>query len=102
MCKATTLSGFTANVLDVKERKFYTKTKKINNISKMHYVKYDYSNKSQTKFYVWQYSNVGQGKIFDIPSQPKAPRYEEKTKFYDGGEKTDFVSDKKAFSHILT
>ena len=36
MCKATTLSGFTANVVDVKERKFYAKTKKINNISKIH------------------------------------------------------------------
>ena len=39
MCKATALSGFTANVFDVKERKFYAKTKKINNILKIHYVK---------------------------------------------------------------
>ena len=59
MCKATALSGFTANVLDVKERKLYAKTKKINNISKIHYVKYDYSETSQTKFYVWQYFNIG-------------------------------------------
>ena len=60
MCKATALSKFTANVLDVKERKFYAKTNKKNNILKIHYVKYDYSDKSQTKFYVWQYSNIGQ------------------------------------------
>ena len=32
MCKATALSGFTANVLDIKERKSYAKTKKIKNI----------------------------------------------------------------------
>ena len=97
MCKATALSEFTANVLDVKERKFYAKTKKIN-ISKIHYVKYDYSHKSQTKFYVWQYINIGQGKKFDIPPQPKAPKYEEKMKFYVGGEKIYFVSDKKEHS----
>ena len=98
MCKATALSGFTANVLDVKERKFYAKTKKINHISKIHYVKYDYSETSQTKFYVWQYSNIGEGKKFEIPSQPKALKYEEKMKFYDGGEKIDFVSNKKELS----
>ena len=78
MCNATTLSGFTANVLDIKERKSYAKTKKIKNISKIHHVKYDYSDKSQTKFHVWQYSNIGPGKKFDKPSQPKAPKYEEK------------------------
>ena len=37
-------------------------------------------------------------KKIDIPSQPKAPKYEEKMKFYDGGEKIDFVSDKKDHS----
>ena len=62
MCKATALSGFTANVLDIKERKSYAKTKKIKNISKIHNVKYDYSDKSQTKFHIWQYSNIGPGK----------------------------------------
>ena len=51
MCKAKALSGFTANVLDIKERKSYAKTKKIKNISKIHRVKYDYSDKSQTKFH---------------------------------------------------
>ena len=50
-------------------------------ISKTHHVKYDYSDKSQTKFHVWQYSNIGPGKKFDIPSQPKVPKYEEKMKF---------------------
>ena len=29
MCKATALSGFTANVLDIAEKKLYPKTKKI-------------------------------------------------------------------------
>ena len=83
MCKARALSGFTAYVLD---------------ISKTHHVKYDYSDKSQTKFHVWQYSNIGPGKKFDIPSQPKAREYEEKMKFYDGGEKFGFVCDKKEHS----
>ena len=36
ICKATALSGFTANVPDVKERKFYAETKKKNNILKIH------------------------------------------------------------------
>ena len=67
-------------------------------IWKIHYVKYDYSDKSQTKFYVWQYSNICQGKKIDIPSQPRAPKYKEKMKFYDGGEKIDFASDKKEHS----
>ena len=98
MCKATALSGSTANVLDIKERKFYAKTKKIITISKIHCVKYDYSETSQTKFYVWQFSNIGQGKKLEIASQPKAPKYEEKMKFYDGGQKIDFVSDKKELS----
>ena len=95
MCKATALSGFTANVLDIKERKSHTKTKKIKNISKIHHVKYDYNDKSQTKFHIWQYSNICPGKKFDIPSHPKTPKYEEKMKFYDVGEKFGFVSDKK-------
>ena len=98
ICKATALSGFTANVFDIKERKSYIKTKKIKNISKIHHVKYDYNDKSQTKFHIWQYSYICPGKKFDIPSQPKAPKYEEKMKFFDGGEKFGFVSDKKEHS----
>ena len=43
MCKATALSGFTANVLDITEKKSYPKTKKIQNISRIPHVKYDYS-----------------------------------------------------------
>ena len=41
---------------------------------------------------------IGEGKKFERPSQPKAPKYEEKMKFYDGGEKIDFVSNKKELS----
>ena len=98
MCKATTLSGFTVNVLDIKERKSYAKTKKIKNILKIHHVKYDYSDKSQTKFHVCNIGNIGPGKKIDTTSQPKVPKYEEKMKFYDGGEKFGFVSDKKEHS----
>ena len=36
-------SGFTPNVLDITERKSYPKTKKIKNISRIHHVKYNYS-----------------------------------------------------------
>ena len=61
MCKATALSGFTANVLDIAEKKSYPKIKKIQSISKIHHVKYDYS-EAKTKFHVWQYISIGPGK----------------------------------------
>ena len=94
MCKATALSGFTANVLDIRERKSYATKKKIKNILKIHHVKYDYRDKSQTKFHVWQYSNIGPGKKFDIPSQPKAPKYEKK--------KRNFMMVEKNLASYLT
>ena len=53
MCKATALSGFTANVLDIAEKKSYSKPKEIQNISRIHHVIYDYS-EAKTKFHVWQ------------------------------------------------
>ena len=31
----------------------------------------------------------------DVPTRPKAPKFEEKLKFYDGGEKFGFVSEKR-------
>ena len=52
MCKATALSGFTANVLDIAEKKSHPKTKKIQNISRINHVKYDYS-EAKTKVHVW-------------------------------------------------
>ena len=61
MCKITALSGFTANVLDNAEEKSYPKTKKIQNISRIHHVRYNYS-EAKTKFHVWQYSSIGRGK----------------------------------------
>ena len=60
MCKAT-LSGLTANVLDIAEKKLYPKSKKIQNISRIHHVRYNYS-EAKTKFHVWQYSSIGRGK----------------------------------------
>ena len=51
MCKATALSGFTANVLDILEKMLYPKTKKIQNISRIQLVKYD-DIKAKTKFHV--------------------------------------------------
>ena len=61
MCKATALSGLTANMLDIAEKKLYSKTKKIKNIARIHHVRYDYS-EAKTKFHVWQYSSIGPGK----------------------------------------
>ena len=58
MCKAIELSGFTVNVLDIAEKKSYPKAKKIQNISRIHHVRYDYS-EAITKFHVWQYSSIG-------------------------------------------
>ena len=61
MCKATPFSGLTANVHDITEKKSYPKTNKIKNISRIHHVKYDYS-EEKTKFHVLQYSNISPGK----------------------------------------
>ena len=49
-------------------------------MSRIHHVKYDYK-EDETKFHVWQYSNIGPGKKIDVPVEPKAPRFEEKVKF---------------------
>ena len=88
------MSGFTANVLDITEKTSYLKTNKIKNISRIHHVKYDYS-ENETKFHVWQYSNIGPGKKFDVPVEPKAPRFEEKVQFYDSGNKFGFICERR-------
>ena len=54
----------------------------------------DYS-EAKTNFHVWQYSSIGPGKKFDVPTEPDAPRLEEKVKFYDGLQKFGFVSEKR-------
>ena len=74
--KATVLCGFTANVLDIKERKTYDKLKQIKDISKVHHVKYLYDG-PEKQYHVWQYSNIGPGKKFVISGKPEAPVYEE-------------------------
>ena len=51
VCKAAALSGFTANALDIAEKNSYPKTKKIQNISKINHLRYDYS-EAKTKFHV--------------------------------------------------
>ena len=94
MCKATALSGFTANILDITEKKSYPMTNKIKNISRIHHIKYDY-HKDGTKFHEWQYSNIGPGNKFDVPVEPKAPRFEEKGKFYNSGDKFSFISERR-------
>ena len=57
-------------------------------------MKYDYS-EAKTKFHVWQYSSIGPRKKFDLPTEPNTPKFEEKVKFYDGGEKFGLVSEKR-------
>ena len=51
MYKAAALSGFTANVPGIPEKKLYPKTKKIQNIPKLHHARYDFS-EAKTKFHV--------------------------------------------------
>ena len=94
MYDATAVPEFTANVLDIAEKKSYPKTKKIQNISRIHHVRYDYI-EAKTKFHVWQYSSIGPGKKSDVPTEPNASKFEEKVKFYNGGEKCGFVSEKR-------
>ena len=101
MYKATSLSGFTANMLDIAEKKLYPKTKKIQNISRIHHVRYNYS-EAKTKFHVWQYSSIGPRNKFDVPIKPNTPKFEEKVKFNDGGEKFGFVSEKRKNSASLS
>lgn len=80
--QATALCGFTANVLDIQEKKTYEKLKQIKDISKIHHVKYHYDGQ-KTQYQVWQYSNIGPGKKFTISGQPDAPLYEEIKPFFD-------------------
>ena len=94
MCKAAALSGFTANALDIAEKNSYPKTKKIQNISKINHLRYNYS-EAKTNFHVWQYSSIGPANKFDVPTEPHAPKFEEKVTFYVGGEKFGFVSEKR-------
>ena len=94
MYKATALSAFTTNVLNIAEKKLYPKTKKIHNISRIHHVRYNYS-EAKSNFHVWYYSSIGSRKKIDVPTEPNAPKVEEKVKFDDEGEKFGFVSEKK-------
>ena len=94
MCKATALFGFTINVLHIAEKKSYPKTKKIQNISRIHHARYDYS-EAIIKFHAWQYSSIGPRKKFDVPTEPNTSKFEGKVKFHNGGEKFGFVSEKR-------
>ena len=57
-------------------------------------MRYDQS-EGKTKSHAWQYSSIGPGKKNYSSSEPNAPKFEEKVKFYDGGEKFGFVSEKR-------
>ena len=59
--KTLEISFIETNELDIAEKKLYPKTKKIKNISRIHLVKYNYS-EAKTKFHVWQCSGIGPGK----------------------------------------
>jgi len=82
--QATALCGFTANVLDIKEKKTHEKLKQIKDISKIHHVKYLY-NGPEMQYHVWQYSNIGPGKMFLISGQPNARHYKEIKPFFNIG-----------------
>ena len=60
-CQATILCGFTANVLNIKEKKTYHKLKQIKDISKIHHVKYLYDD-NKLQYQEWQYSGIGIGR----------------------------------------
>ena len=93
-------SGFTPNVLDITEKKSYLKTKKIKNISRIHHVKYNYS-EAKTIFHAGQYSGISPGKKFEAPTISNAPKFEEKVGLYDGGKKFGFVSEKRESCFII-
>ena len=70
---ATALWSFTANVLDVRGQK-YTKQTQIKNISKIHHVKYIYDD-TKKEYHVWQFSEIGQGRKYEVKEHPVAPVY---------------------------
>ena len=52
ICQATVLCDFTANLLDIKEKKTYNKLKQIKDTSKIHHVKCLYDD-SKLQYQVW-------------------------------------------------
>ena len=84
MQSATALCGFTAIVLDIRGQK-YTKQTHIKNISKIHHIKYIYDD-TKNEYQMWQYSEIGQGKKYEVKGHPVAPFYEEKMPFFYVGD----------------
>ena len=84
MRSATALCCFTANVLDIRGQK-YKKQTQIKNISKIHHVKYIYDD-TKNEYHVWQFSEIGQGKKYEVKEHPVTPFYEEKMPFFDVGD----------------
>ena len=80
MQSATALCGFTAIVLDIRGQK-YAKQTHIKNISKIHHVKYIYDD-TKNEYQMWQFSEIGQGKKYEVKGHPVAPFYEEKMPFF--------------------
>ena len=80
MLSAIALCGFTAIVLDIRGQKYTTQTH-IKNISKIHHVKYIYDD-TKNEYQMWQFSEIGQGKKYEVKGHPVAPFYEEKMSFF--------------------
>ena len=70
--KATALCGFTANVLDIKEKKTYNRLMQIKDISKIHHVKLMYDG-NKLQYQVWQYSGIGIGRKFEVLESHLSP-----------------------------
>ena len=83
--QATALSGFSANVLDIKERKRYIK------LTQIHHVKYLSGDENKPQYQVWQYSGIGSGKKFSVFRKPAAPNYNENKSFFNVGDTFWFV-----------
>lgn len=93
--KATALCGFTANVLDIKEKKTYNRLMQIKDISKIHHVKLMYDG-NKLQYQVWQYSGIGIGRKFEVFGESFEPQYDEKKPFINIAETFGIVHVNKA------
>ena len=66
---ATALCGFNSMVMEIKEKKVYSKQSNIRDVSKVHCIKYVQEG-DELKYHAWQYYGIGEGKRFDVGDVP--------------------------------
>ena len=78
---ATAICGFSSCVMEISKEEC-SNPKNINNISKIHHVKYIRGQKPQ--FHVWYYYGIGAGKKYPVGALPSTPSYKVTVPFEQG------------------